>query len=446
MGRLFGTDGVRGIANQFLTPKLAFRLGQAAVMVLGKDSETEVTFLLGKDNRVSSDMLECAFSAGVCSVGGNVICTGIIPTPGVAYLTRELGVAAGVIISASHNPMEDNGIKFFGPDGYKLPDELEDEIAAIVEAPEDPPLAIGSQIGQVKRMYEAPLRYAEHVKQALGTDLTGYRIVVDCANGSSSVLAPAFLSGMGAEVIPIFAECDGSNINAGCGSTQPQALIKKVLKRGANLGIAFDGDADRMLAVDEKGRLVTGDELMVIMALAMKRAGKLEGNKLVVTVMSNMGLHLSLMKHGVEVLETKVGDRYVAAKMLESGAILGGEQSGHIINRNVNTTGDGLATAMLLLNIMKDTQKPLSALTQEMEKLPQLMVNVQVKNRDAWEDNGPIQEIIEKCKLQMAGRGRILVRASGTEPMIRIMAEGPDSDELDQVVTDIAHVVKRELF
>lgn len=444
MGKLFGTDGVRGTANRDLGPELAFNLGRAGAFVLARDKKRP-KILIGKDTRLSGDMLESALAAGICSVGADVICLGVIPTPGVAYLTRELGADAGVVISASHNPMEDNGIKFFAGNGFKLPDELEDEIENIIISKRELPSPTGPDVGKVAYLADALERYASYLKEQVGTNLKGKKIVVDCANGAAFSLAPKVLADLGAEMIPCFNQPDGTNINAGCGSTHPEKLMELVKEYGADLGIAHDGDADRMLAVDEKGRLIDGDMIMVICALYLRSKGELPGNRLVVTVMSNLGLHIALKEKGIEILQTKVGDRYVLEKMLETGAVLGGEQSGHIIFSQFNTTGDGVATALQLLKVMTETGQPLSQLADQMVRLPQVLVNVRVKDKSALENNIPIEEAVERVERTLGSGGRVLIRTSGTEPLVRVMAEGPDAAKLKELVQSVVDVVIKEL-
>jgi phosphoglucosamine mutase len=444
MGKLFGTDGVRGTANKDLGPELAFKLGRAGAFVLARNKKRP-KILIGKDTRLSGDMLESALAAGICSVGADVISLGIIPTPGVAYLTRELGADAGVVISASHNPMEDNGIKFFAGNGFKLPDELEDEIENIIISKKELPSPTGPDVGKVTYLADALERYATYLKEQAGTNLKGKKIVVDCANGAAFSLAPKVFADLGAEVIPHFNQPDGININAGCGSTHPEKLMELVKEYGAHLGIAHDGDADRMLAVDEKGRLIDGDMIMVICALYLKSKGELPGNSIVVTVMSNLGLHIALKERGIEVLQTKVGDRYVLEKMLETGTVLGGEQSGHIIFSRLNTTGDGVATALQLLKVMTETGQPLSQLADQMVQLPQVLMNVRVKDKLGLENNIPIKEAIERVERTLGSGGRVLVRTSGTEPLVRVMAEGPDAAQLKELVQSIVDVVIKEL-
>ncbi|ATW25249.1 phosphoglucosamine mutase [Candidatus Formimonas warabiya] len=444
MGVLFGTDGVRGVANRDLNPDLAFKLGRAGAFCLARDHQRP-KILIGKDTRLSGDMLESALAAGICSVGADVVRLGIIPTPGVAYLTRELGAQAGVVISASHNPMEDNGIKFFGSNGYKLPDALEEEIEAMIASGQALPSPVGKDVGKVEDYAQAGERYGAYLKRCLGSDLSGLKIVVDCAQGAAYSLAPSILKDLGAEVMPISNSPTGTNINEGCGSTHPEKLMETVKIRGAHLGIAYDGDADRMLAVDEEGNLVDGDKIMVICALDMLRKGKLKQNQIVVTVMSNMGLYLALKKAGIEILDTKVGDRYVLEKMRESGAVLGGEQSGHIIFSEYNTTGDGIATSLQVLKVMVETGKPLSELAAQMLRLPQVLVNVRVKDKTGLETSTAIKEAISLAEKTLSGRGRVLVRTSGTEPLVRVMAEGPDEGELQNLVQSIVRIVEAEL-
>ncbi|MDD4753448.1 MAG: phosphoglucosamine mutase, partial [Desulfitobacteriaceae bacterium] len=425
-------------------PELAFNLGRAGAFVLARDKKRP-KILIGKDTRLSGDMLESALAAGICSVGADVICLGVIPTPGVAYLTRELGADAGVVISASHNPMEDNGIKFFAGNGFKLPDELEDEIENIIISKRELPSPTGPDVGKVAYLADALERYASYLKEQVGTNLKGKKIVVDCANGAAFSLAPKVLADLGAEMIPCFNQPDGTNINAGCGSTHPEKLMELVKEYGADLGIAHDGDADRMLAVDEKGRLIDGDMIMVICALYLRSKGELPGNRLVVTVMSNLGLHIALKEKGIEILQTKVGDRYVLEKMLETGAVLGGEQSGHIIFSQFNTTGDGVATALQLLKVMTETGQPLSQLADQMVRLPQVLVNVRVKDKSALENNIPIEEAVERVERTLGSGGRVLIRTSGTEPLVRVMAEGPDAAKLKELVQSVVDVVIKEL-
>lgn len=443
--QIFGTDGVRGQANSELTPELAFKLGRVAAYILNPQDKKKV-IVIGKDTRISGDMLESALIAGICSAGVNVYKLGVMPTPGIAFLTRKLEAMAGVVISASHNPASDNGIKFFNHLGFKLPNAVEEEIERIIlNGMEEIPYPIGDGVGKVEYIHDGINLYKEFLKNAIDIDLNGLKVVVDCANGAASQITPPLLRELGAEVISLFDQPDGLNINANCGSTHMAALEKAVLEHGAHLGIAHDGDSDRLLAVDETGKLVDGDQILVICGLELQKQGKLGENKIVVTVMSNLGLKQACEKSGIEVEETKVGDRYVLEKMEETGAILGGEQSGHIIFLNHNTTGDGILTALKLLEVVKKSGKSLSQLANQMERLPQVLINVGVKEKNSWQSNSTIQNIIKQAEEELGKRGRILVRASGTEPLIRVMAEGNDHDQLEQITREIAEVIRREL-
>ncbi|NLC76174.1 MAG: phosphoglucosamine mutase [Clostridia bacterium] len=442
MAKLFGTDGIRGIANRQLTPELAFRLGRAGGYVLALQGGMEPGIVIGKDTRISGDMLEAALTAGICSVGVDVYHLGVLPTPGVAYLTKALNKPAGAVISASHNPFGDNGIKFLGPGGSKLSDAIEEKIEALVEDIGSLPYPTGAGIGRVYQLDNATERYGRYAKSLFRGSLKGLKIVVDCSNGAACRVTPQVLADLGAEVVTLFAEPDGTNINCNCGSTHTQALQKAVVAEQAHLGLAHDGDADRVLAVDEKGQLVDGDQIMVITALAMKQQGSLAGNKIVVTVMSNLGLRKAMERAGIEVLETKVGDRYVLEKMLETGAVLGGEQSGHIIFLEQNNTGDGLITALNLLQVMVDTQKPLSVLAAQMERFPQVTANVTVTDKEKVLKAPALVEELARAETRLKGRGRILVRPSGTEPLIRLMAEGPDEGELKEIIAGLSQVVR----
>lgn len=443
--KIFGTDGVRGLANSELTPELAYKLGRAAAFVLNPMNKKSA-IVIGKDTRISGDMLESALITGICSAGVNVLKLGVMPTPGIAFLTRKLEAMAGVVISASHNPAADNGIKFFNHQGFKLSDETEEQIEQLIlNGMEKIPYPTGADIGRVEYIEDSIELYKEFLKEAIDIDFKGLKVVVDCANGAASWVTPPLLTELGAEVISIFDKPDGLNINARCGSTHLEALQEAVLKTGADLGIAHDGDSDRMLAVDEAGRVVDGDQILVACGIQLQKEGKLTGNKLVVTVMSNLGLKQACEKHGIQVEETKVGDRYVLERMQETGAILGGEQSGHIIFLNHNTTGDGIITALKLLELVKKTGRPLSELANQMEKLPQVLVNTRVKDKSSWQSNPAIQQIIKQSEERLGKRGRILVRPSGTEPLIRVMAEGNDLSELEQITKSIAQVIEKEL-
>lgn len=444
MGQLFGTDGVRGIANSELTPELAFKLGRAATTLFGKQTEKPV-FLIGRDTRISGEMLESALAAGICSAGGKVIVAGVMPTPAVAYLTKKLKVQAGVVISASHNPYPDNGIKFFAATGYKLPDAVEDKLEKLLLSPEDTmPRPTGDKVGTISYHHDLLKEYISYVLSTVDTDFTGLKIVVDCANGAAFVAAPVVLRKLGAEVIAINNSPNGTNINNQCGSTHLEQLQKAVAEQHADLGIAHDGDADRCLAIDENGAVIDGDQMMVICALEMMKRNKLKDNTLVATVMSNIGLHQAMKKAGGKVEVTQVGDRYVLENMLEKGLVLGGEQSGHIIFSDYATTGDGLITAVHLIAAMRRDGKKLSELAALMTRFPQVLVNVRVATKAGWEDNAAINDAIKKGDTELGEEGRILVRASGTEPLIRVMAEGPEMEQLERIVNTIAQVVKEQ--
>ncbi len=444
MGRMFGTDGVRGVANEGLTPELAFKLGRAGAKVLAK-SHKNPKIVIGKDTRISGDMLEAALTAGICSVGADALLVGVMPTPAIAFLTRDLGATAGVVISASHNPVEDNGIKFFNDKGYKLEDEIEAEIERQVIVKDEGPRPTGNLVGRAIQVLDAEDRYISFVTQTVSSDLSGLKVIVDCANGAASSVAPQALNILGAEVIPIFNDPDGVNINKDCGSTYTKRLQEEVVKHGAHLGLAHDGDADRVLAVDEHGNLVDGDQIMLACALQLKKQGHLNNNTLVVTVMSNLGLHLALKEHNIKTEQTKVGDRYVLERMRKIQASLGGEQSGHIIFADHNSTGDGIITGLQLLSVIKESGQPLSELAAQMTRLPQILVNVKVKDNETAMNSQELKKAIEKAEQTLGEKGRILVRPSGTEPLLRIMGEGPDAEQLRQIVEDIAQVVREQV-
>ena len=440
MGRLFGTDGVRGVANSQLTSDLAFRLGQAGAYVLSKE-HPHPRIVIGKDTRISGDMLESALIAGICSVGADVLRVGVLPTPGIALLTRTLDVSAGVVISASHNPVQDNGIKFFDSTGYKLPDAIEDEIESIVLSEEKPwEVPIGGEVGRVIDVPDAGRRYMDFLKGTVGR-LDGLKVVLDCANGASSYVGPEVLREFGVEVIPIFNTPDGVNINAGCGSTHPEQLQRAVLEHGADLGLANDGDADRLIVVDEQGTILDGDFIMVICALAQKEKGTLANNAVVVTVMSNLGLHLALKEAGITIHQTQVGDRYVMEELLRTGTKLGGEQSGHIIFLDHNTTGDGLLTALHLLAVVKERKVPLSELAAQMVRLPQVLLNVKVQHKERLMQDEKVLAKVEEAELVLGDQGRVLVRCSGTEPLIRVMVEGTDQEKLRQLAQGVIDII-----
>jgi len=445
MARLFGTDGVRGVANGALNPELAYKLGRAAALYFGRETQ-KPKLIIGRDTRLSGTMLESALAAGICSAGGNAHLLGVIPTPAVSFLTEKLAANAGVVISASHNPFEDNGIKFFSRTGHKLPDAVEDEIASIVAQPIDYTSTLtGSSLGRVIVEHDKAELYINHIVACADYRLNGLKIVMDCANGANSEVAPAILRLLGAQVIPIFHEPNGININNGCGSTHLEALQKKVVEVGANVGVANDGDADRCLVVDENGVALDGDQIMLICALDLMQKQMLKDNVLVTTVMSNVGLAKAMKEHGGKCVKTSVGDRYVLEEMVKHGYKLGGEQSGHIIFGDFAKTGDGMLTAVKLLGSIVHHNKTLSQLGALMQKFPQILVNVRVKDKSGWEENQAIKAVVEHYKQELGENGQILVRASGTEPLIRIMAEGPEQGQLETIAEKIAEIVRKEL-
>ena len=449
MARLFGTDGVRGVANEELTPLLAMQLGQAGAYVLTKEKEHKPTIMVGCDTRISGDMLANALMAGVCSVGANAVYVGVIPTPAVAYLTRKYKVDAGVVISASHNPVEFNSIKFFDGDGYKLPDEMEDEIEALIKSNmKDVPFPTGSRVGKIKYRTDAREEYINHAVQSVPVDLTGMKVVVDAAEGASFYTSVEAIKELGADVIAIHNNPDGTNINANCGSTHMEELQARVVYEKADIGLAFDGDADRFLAVDEKGNLVDGDQIMAIVGNHMRSQGKLKKDTIVVTVMSNLGFTLMAKEKNLNIETTKVGDRYVLERMKEIGASLGGEQSGHVIFLDENTTGDGLLSALHLLQVLVDTGKPLSELSQIMTVLPQALVNAKVPNhkKDHYMDYPEIADAIAKLEEMFAGEGRVLIRPSGTEPKVRVMIEGKDQALIDAEAKKLAELIQNTML
>ena len=445
MGRLFGTDGVRGVANKELTPELAFKLGRAAAHYFGKQVKQPV-FIIGRDTRISGQMLESSLAAGICSAGGKAVLAGVIPTPAVAYLTRKLNAQAGVVISASHNPFADNGIKFFAGTGYKLPDATEAELESfILDEYECIPRPCGDKVGVIEYNHQLIDIYMDFLLRVSQTDFHSLKLVLDCANGAASEVAPLVYRRLGAEVILINSQPNGININNGCGSTHLESLQNAVLLHKADIGIAHDGDADRCLAVDEKGQVIDGDQIMVICALQLMRENLLVDNTLVTTIMSNIGLHQAIKEFGGKIRVTPVGDRYVLEDMLQNGYLLGGEQSGHIIFGQHTTTGDGLITAIELMAAIRKTGKRLSELGGLMTKYPQVLINVRVKSKDGWEENKNILEAIKNGETQIGESGRILVRPSGTEPLIRVMGEGPDTNQLEAIVNEIASVISQEL-
>ena len=444
MSRLFGTDGVRGLVNEFLTPELAYHLGRAAASYFGQ-SVDRPTFLIGRDTRISGGMLENALASGICAVGGDVIILGEAPTPAIAYLVRQKGCTAGVVISASHNPYPDNGIKFFDGNGFKLPDAVEDEIEKLCTSSADDGLPRPTK-GDIGQIFYHQDWVEEYVNFVVSTSdmLTGLKVVYDGAHGAASYVGPKILRQLGAEVVAINVTPTGTNINDNAGSTHLEGLQEAVLREGAQVGIANDGDADRCLMVDEKGQVLDGDQIMLLCGLHLKEQGKLKENMIVGTVMSNIGFHKAAKELGMQTCSTAVGDRYVLEKMLAEGYSIGGEQSGHVIFLDYNSTGDGLLTAVQTLSIMKEKGKSLSELAGLMTKYPQLLVNVRVLTKAGWETNTAIQDVIREAEEELGTNGRILVRPSGTEPLIRVMAEGPEQEQLDELCHRIGHVIRIE--
>ena len=448
MPRMFGTDGVRGLANRDLTAQLALDLGDAAVRVLGDDERSEFESrrraLVGRDTRVSGDFLAAALSAGMSAGGFDVIDAGIIPTPGVAYLTSVLNVEMGAVISASHNPMPDNGIKFFARGGFKLPDQKEDDIEAVLGQDWDRPTGAG--VGHIIKMKDARKAYVDHAIDTLdGLRLDGLVVAVDCGHGASCQTTPAALQRLGATVHAINTDYCGTDINVECGSTHLEPLRELVLRTHADIGLAHDGDADRVLFVDSEGNEIDGDYILAICGSDLAARGKLANSEIVSTVMCNLGFSIAMKEQGFEMVQTAVGDRYVLERMLADGAVIGGEQSGHIIFLEHNTTGDGLVTALQLLAVLKRTGRTLTDLAGIMKKYPQVLVNVHSDNKAGLDDCQPIWDAVAAAEKELDGRGRILVRPSGTEPLVRVMAEAETHELTQRVVDDIVEVVKREL-
>ncbi len=449
MARLFGTDGVRGVAGAELTIELATKLGQAGAYVLTKEKAHKPTILVGCDTRISGGMLANALVAGICSVGADAVHVGVLPTPAVAYLTRKHKVDAGVVISASHNPMEFNGIKFFNGEGYKLSDQLEDEIEALIKDDMSGiSLPTGSAIGRVEYRFDMQDEYIRFMKQCVPVDLSGLRIVIDCAEGAAYQTSVQTLRQLGADLIPLHIDPDGTNINANCGSTHMGELQARVVYEKADVGLAFDGDADRLLAVDENGAIIDGDKLLAICGSHMKRKGTLKKDTIVVTVMSNLGFFAMCEREGLHAEKTKVGDRYVLENMLENGYNIGGEQSGHIIFLDDNTTGDGLLSALHLLEVMVETKEPLSKLAQIMEIYPQALVNAKVPNhkKEHFMEYTEIAHAIEELEQKFQGEGRVLIRPSGTEPLVRVMIEGKDQAQIEKEAHALAELITNTML
>lgn len=447
--KLFGTDGMRGKVNKYpITPETALRVGMAAAIVLKKEHHGRNMVLIGKDTRLSGYMIESALTSGICSMGMNVTLVGPLPTPGIAFLTRALRIDAGVVISASHNPFYDNGIKFFSYNGFKLPDNTEARIEAMVK---DDGLeryrAKGEHVGKAFRLDDATGRYIEYIKSTLrkGVTFEGMKVVVDCANGSAYKTTPWLLRELGAEVISIHDHPNGTNINDNCGSLHTGDLVKAVLKHKADIGVAHDGDADRVLLCDEKGRLVDGDQIMGMCAVEMDARGGLRRRTVVATVMSNIGLEIFLKKHGIGLVRTKVGDRYVVEKMRGDDYNFGGEQSGHIIFLDHNTTGDGPITAVQVLDLMKARDLPLSRLASPIKLFPQVLINVEIEKRQDFRSSPAIMRAVQQAEETLGSKGRVLVRPSGTEPKIRVMLEGESLNTINRLGRQIAKVIKEKM-
>lgn len=450
MGRLFGTDGARGVAITELTCELAMKIGRAAAVVLANrgTKKNKARILIGKDTRISSDILEAALIAGITSVGADVELLGVVPTPAVAYLVKYYEADAGVMISASHNSVEYNGIKLFSSTGFKLPDEVENEIEALVlDNHESIQLVNGKDVGRVRTLYGAVSEYNEHIQSTVSGKFQGLLVAIDCANGSASATAEALFYKFGAEFIYINNKPDGLNINEKCGSTHMNELIEVVKQRGCDVGFAFDGDADRCLAVDEKGNVIDGDKLIAILSRYMKEKGKLKNNTAVVTVMSNLGFHQYMKNNNINTECTSVGDRYVLEKMLEGDYNIGGEQSGHIIMLDYCTTGDGQLTAAQVLELLSKSKTPLSKLAEEIPDFPQLLMNVKITEdkKGKWDKSPEILKVIEQAEITLGADGRILVRESGTEPLVRVMIEGKNSSDVTYWTEKIADEIKNQL-
>jgi phosphoglucosamine mutase len=444
VGRLFGTDGIRGIANRDLTGELAFRLGRAAVMALTEHGDRRPQILVGRDTRASGEFLEAALVAGICSAGGDAVLLGVSTTPEVAFLTWHLEANAGAVISASHNPAEYNGIKFFASTGYKLPDDLEREVEAMVEA-SDGPRPSGGELGRIVTDNDHDERYLQHLEASSPGSLAGMKVVVDCAHGAATGLAPKLLRRLGADVVSINDQPDGWNINADAGATVPHVVAAAVVEHGADAGVAHDGDADRALFADAAGNLIDGDQVLAASALALKERGELDNDLVVTTVMANLGFRKRMDEAGIKVAETKVGDRYVLEEMLRSEAVLGGEQSGHVIFLRHATTGDGLLTAVNFLGLAAQKGVTLAELASCMQRYPQVLVNVPVMELDRLEGAGDVWDAVEAAEHALDGTGRILVRASGTEALVRVMVEAPTEQEAKVHADAIAAVVRRSM-
>ncbi len=447
MGRLFGTDGIRGIANSSLSCELALKLGRAAAMVLSSKARRKPLFVIGMDTRISSEMLSSAITAGLCSVGADVLILGVVPTPAVAYLIEKYKADAGIMISASHNSFEYNGIKIFSGDGYKLPDVLEDEIESIIENIKEIKTVEGVSVGNVTYVNTAIKYYIEHLKSTVPYSLNGIKIAIDCANGSASYTAKSLMEQLGAEASILYDEPNGININDNCGSTHLENLIKYVKENKMDIGIAFDGDADRCLCVDENGNIIDGDQIIAMCAADMKERGKLSKSTVIGTILTNLGFVKFCEANDINFIATKVGDRYVLEEMLLEEYNLGGEQSGHIIFRDYATTGDGELTAIQVLSLIKRTKKKISELANIMKKYPQVSINVTVsqEGKVQFYTNEKVKEIIDRAKEKLIDSGRIIVRPSGTEPKIRVMVECFNEELMNEVANKVVEVIEKEL-
>jgi phosphoglucosamine mutase len=441
MARLFGTDGVRGLAGTELTEELAFGLGRAAVVVLGRHGVGHPTFVIGRDTRASGEWLEDALVDGIRAAGGDVVIAGVVPTPAIAFLTIDIGASSGVVISASHNPAEDNGIKFFASNGMKFPDELEDEIEGVLASVTEP----ASEAGRISALGDGTERYLQHLLSAVDTRLDGVHVVVDCANGAASSVAPELLARLGAEVTSIHADPDGKNINDGCGALYPEVVAAEVVRLGADVGVSLDGDADRALFCDARGVVVDGDQVLSSCAIDLSDAGRLTGNVVVTTVMANLGFHDAMRRAGIDVVSSKVGDRYVLEDMLRTGAVLGGEQSGHVIFFDHATTGDGMLTTIRFLSLAARRGVTVEELVSVMRRYPQVLVNVPVRDREDLADAAEVWAAVGAAEASLGEEGRVLVRASGTEPLVRVMVEAESQSLATEHADAVAAAVKSSM-
>lgn len=445
MGKYFGTDGVRGIANKELTPEIAFKLGRIGGYVLSQNHSGTKTVLVGKDTRISGYLLENALISGLLSSGVEVMRLGVITTPGVAFLTREMKATAGVMISASHNSFEDNGIKFFASNGFKLTDEQQDKIESLIDSEDELPRPVGDELGRDSDYFEGGQKYLSYLKSTINNDFEGLKIALDNAHGATYSLAPYLFGDLEADTVTIGSSPDGLNINQNVGSTHPERLAETVKNEECDFGLAFDGDGDRIIAVDETGEIVDGDKIMFIIGKSMKEKGLLKHDTIVSTVMSNIGFYKAIEAAGLKSTKTKVGDRYVVEELRKNDFNLGGEQSGHIIMMDYNTTGDGLLTGIHLASIIKETGKKLSELAKEVETFPQVLVNVKVTDKHNVTSNTSVSDAIEAVEKEMDGNGRVLVRPSGTEPLVRVMVEAETTEKAEVYTEKIAEVVKKEM-